>query len=74
MTRSIKLIVLSLFFCLTFLYSGNCSDELTEAIKNNDVRKVKTFIEADPALVDKELPYRSYPLHEAISLLKTDIG
>ncbi|HCE43322.1 MAG TPA: hypothetical protein DET40_07220 [Lentisphaeria bacterium] len=60
---------------LVFAFAGLSTslfaiDNLFEAIRDNDLKKFKLLVEADPGIVNKEIEYRTYPFLEAASVCR----
>lgn len=58
------------FLCCTLLKA----DDLYDAIKGGDIAKVKSLVEANPQIIDKEIEFHNYPLTDAILMGKLDIA
>ncbi len=58
---------------LVFSFSVFSVEELKNAIKNNDIKKVKSIVEADKQILNKEFEYDGYPLMYASVLNQLDI-
>lgn len=61
MNKKYYMMLITCFYSLTIFGQS----ELLNFIKEGNLTQVKKVVEADPGILDKQIPYNSYPLHMA---------
>ena len=70
---SVRKVIISAIFCFISSALVYGQSNLYSSIQSGNLEAVKKIISENPKLLDKAMPYHSYPLHEAASLAQVEV-